>query len=591
MSTDEYRASQLSAVADQFAELRLPVKPRLVTDLFPVLLPSGGLHLIGADPKTLHGESLGWMLRSLFPLLDGTRTISGLKEALSRVAIPDLRDVLSLLHMHGMLEEGADGVPERERQELREAHGSQMEFFSRYLRLTGRHSHRFGVQRALGRGRVLTVGVPEHRAVMTSLLLAAGLGECLEVDLESVADGDFGNVDLFVIIGNAEAQERLAAKLRATVCLFVDPDVWTLGPLTVFGHSPCPTCVRLQQESISDGLVAGDIDPYERALWCRALLGRAAQHVIAYITGLYQSQAFEHLERWDPVTGATSLRAFIRQLPNCPTCGDNLPPLTLTLASGHRDNRVLRFHRSAMLKLWHLEQPAAIQMHLSQGVSRQLRNARLLPRRVLAVSPKSEQMSPLSLPPPSAPQAERLAQLLTLSFGGRVQPEAEGGHRFDRNTASAGNLGSAEPYVVVMAVDGFTPGIYHYDTVRDTLGAVRYERPETLRHLLPQQDKTRAGICAAIVIVSAVGRLCAKYEARGYVYSLFDAGIMTHRVGILARSLGLDAAPRVDFDDEMLCQCLGVDGLDLVPTILVGLRGASGGVDETPPPTSNLLAW
>src|SRR5436190_17955226 len=140
MKPAEYHAAKLNELTSQFTELRLPVQPRLVTDLFPVRLESGALHLVGAEAKTLGGESLGWMLRTLFPLLDGTRTISEIAAAVVPVQAADLRDVLSLLHLHGMIEEGRESnIPEDERNRLVLRYGPQMQFFSRYLRLTGRH--------------------------------------------------------------------------------------------------------------------------------------------------------------------------------------------------------------------------------------------------------------------------------------------------------------------------------------------------------------------------------------------------------------------------------------------------------------------
>ncbi|PRQ08298.1 SagB family peptide dehydrogenase [Enhygromyxa salina] len=578
MGTDGHVASKLSALTDQFAELRLPTQPRLVTDLYPVVLADGGLHLVGAEPKTLNGGSLGWMVRTIFPLLDGTRTIEALAEALPTVAMVDLRDVLSLLYMHGMLEEGCDAGTEHDRTALSDAHGPQMAFLSRYLRLTGRHASRFGAQRALGSARVAVVGAAEHRAVMASLLQPIGLGGCVELDLEMESEVDALEVALYVVIGDVDAQERCAARLRRSTTLFVDPHAWSIGPLTVFGHSACVTCVRLQQQGApSPRPVAGDLDQHERDLWCRALFGRAVQHVIAYITGVFQSPALEHIECWDPVTGATSLRAHVLQLPNCPTCGEELPPFTVTLASGHRENRALCFHRSALLKPWHLEQPSAIQVHLSRDVSDQLRHARLVPRRVAAADSHESASSVSDSSSPSSPQAQRLAQLLTLSFGGRVRPAAEGGHHFYRNTASAGNLGSAEPYVIVTAIDGLASGVYHYDTALDTLDVLRHDDPAGLRALLAPVERAGAETCAVIVIVSAVARLCAKYEARGYVYSLLDAGIMAHRINILARSLGLEASPQLDFDDDAWCRCLGVDGVDLAPVLVVGLHAESRG--------------
>jgi len=567
VSGEEYSAANLSAVTDQFAELRIPEQPRLVTDLFPVALPAGGMHLIGAAPKTLRGASLGWMVRTLFPLLDGTRTLAALGEALPAVSPSSLRDVLSLLRMHGMLEEGRDAGSEHERGMLEQTHGPQMAFFSRYLWLTGRHPNRFSAQRALAAARVAVVASPELGALLGAELEPLGVGGCVDLDLEHVDERDLTGADLAIAIAPASTQTQLVARVRGLPCLFVDPEAWTVGPLTVHGHSACPTCVRLQHPPPT----VNELAPAERELWRRALLGRAAQHVVAFLTGLYQSQAFEHIERWDPAAGTTSLCQSVPQLPNCPTCGEDRPPRTVDLGDGHRENFALCFHRSALLKPWHLDQPAVIQGHLSRQVSRQMRDAKLEPRRTAGVATGSASSSGSASSASTSPSAQtsRLARILGLSFGGQVRAAPEGGHRFHRNTASAGNLGSAEAYVIVAAVDGLRPGLYHYNTVEGRLDALSHPPIAPLLRDLPTPE--RAPIRAVIVIVSAVDRLCAKYEARGYTYSLLDAGLMAHRIQTTAAAVGMGAAFQLDFDDAAWSRRLGIDGLELSPVALAVL--------------------
>src|SRR5262245_40610775 len=99
-------------------------------------MPGGGVHLLGGEAQTLAGASLEWVLRELVPLLDGTRTVDDLVARVPDVAASDLRDVLHLLQMHGMLEEGDDSSTAEWRERREATHGAQMTFFSRYLRLT-----------------------------------------------------------------------------------------------------------------------------------------------------------------------------------------------------------------------------------------------------------------------------------------------------------------------------------------------------------------------------------------------------------------------------------------------------------------------
>ena len=73
-------------------------------------------------------------------------------------------------------------------------------------------------------------------------------------------------------------------------------------------------------------------------------------------------------------------------------------------------------------------------------------------------------------------------------------------------------------------------------------------------------------------VVSAVQRLRAKYGERAYLYALLDAGLMAHRLGLVATRAGWRCRATWDFDDQQLSAVLGVDGRDLVPAVVLALR-------------------
>jgi len=77
-------------------EMRLPVRPRFVSDLLAVVSGTG-IHVLGAAPLTLRGESAAWVIEELAPLLDGTRTVASLYAQMPDVSEGSLLDVLHLL--------------------------------------------------------------------------------------------------------------------------------------------------------------------------------------------------------------------------------------------------------------------------------------------------------------------------------------------------------------------------------------------------------------------------------------------------------------------------------------------------------------
>jgi SagB-type dehydrogenase family enzyme len=570
-----------------------------VQDLFAIPIDDG-FHLLGADGMTLGGDSAEWVVKELAQLLDGTRTLAELHALLSDISAASLTDVLHLMHMHGMLEEGADTASAPWRAAVDDRFRSQGEFFSRYLRITGHCRNRYDAQRALAAASVSLVGKHTWMPMLAQQLASNGVGtiHChgqppfggSKAGLIEWSSGDTtapGAVDLLVCLGDASEQERVARQYidQRCVLLFVDVDSLRLGPLTYPRESACPICAQAQL----DPPVAGpDVDhDAAHTLWSIALLSRATQQIVGYLTGLFQPAALGAVEVWSPSIGNSALHEVL-WLPGCPLCGDVISPLTVETPQGAKDNMALMYHRNAAIRPWNIRQPAGMQHHLSTDVGRLSRSAYLshswaervrLPRAALPRHGTEDATEQQAEPTPTGHvDLEVLSPLLYYSVGGTSTPTVDGGHHLTRHTASGGNLGSAEVYLAVSNVHDLADGVYHYLMVDHALELLRSGRfvEEIADCWLEASERlSSTPECAStvlLVIVSAVQRLRAKYAERGYSYCLLDAGLVAHRLDTLAVRLSVQTRATWKFDDERLSDILGTDGIGLAPTLMVALE-------------------
>jgi len=556
-------------------EMRLPARPRFVSDLVTIPV-DGGIHLVGADPLTLRGPSAQWVVDELAPLLDGARSVGELLEVLPEVSAESLLDVLHLLNTNGLLEEGADDVAAHQRYKMASAFEKQLTFFSRYLRVTGHSRSRFQVQRALQQARIAIVSDSDWATTLGRQLAASGIGDILRVD--ATWSADTADVDLVVSVGDRLVHETAARKclLMDRLLLCLDPESLHIGPLMYPRASACPVCAmsQLLEPTRPD---QGSNEP-SRGMWSLAIVSRTAQLVIGQLTRLFQPPVVGGVETWDPSRGRAELRAVLR-LPGCPLCGDRVSPLTVSLPRGGRDNMALLYHRNAAIQPWHLQQPAGMQHHLSPETKRLNRHAFLrheVTRRVQLPAPTRRDDGSLS--GPVAPDLEVLGHVLHYSAGGRSVPTSDGGHHLVRYTASGGNLGSSELYLMYPERSGLAAGLYHYLMVDHSLeglreGAVTEELAECALDGTAQASQVLVDDAVAVVaVVSAVQRLRAKYGERAYLYALLDAGLMAHRLGLVASLAGWRCHETWDFDDQQLSTVLGVDGRNLVPAVVLALH-------------------
>ncbi len=171
---------------------------------------------------------------------------------------------------------------------------------------------------------------------------------------------------------------------------------------------------------------------------------------------------------------------------------------------------------------------------------------------------------------------DQLAALFFFSAGvTRRKTVGGGGERFFRAAASTGALYQTEVYVVAGAVEGLSPGVYHF-CPGDF--ALRCLRPGDFRLALAAAaaDETVGRAPATVVASGLYWRNAWKYQARAYRHLFWDSGTMLAQALAVAVALGLPARLVTGFVDGDVNALLGLDpsreaALALMP---VGPEGA-----------------
>jgi SagB-type dehydrogenase family enzyme len=166
----------------------------------------------------------------------------------------------------------------------------------------------------------------------------------------------------------------------------------------------------------------------------------------------------------------------------------------------------------------------------------------------------------------SAPSLGALAVVLHSAYG-VVDMSELGPLEFpDRPAPSGGGLYPLELYVIVRAIDGLDPGVYHYFPIGTLLEQLR--DAEVPRQLLTYlfMGQFYAADAAAIIVTTAVpSRSLGKYGDRGYRYLLLEAGHVAQNINLAAASCGLGACNLGGFFDDELAGLLRLDVEEEMP--------------------------
>lgn len=152
-----------------------------------------------------------------------------------------------------------------------------------------------------------------------------------------------------------------------------------------------------------------------------------------------------------------------------------------------------------------------------------------------------------------------LAELGQLLWAAQGITRRADGYAF-RTAPSAGALYPVETYLVIHAVEGVEPGVYHYAVETHELEQLRsgdYRREIAAAAL----DQTMAAQASVVFVWTAVfGRSKWKYRQRAYRYVYLDAGHIAAHVSLAAVALGLASCQVAALYDDESNALLGVDG-------------------------------
>ncbi|MCK4316492.1 MAG: SagB/ThcOx family dehydrogenase [Anaerolineae bacterium] len=131
-----------------------------------------------------------------------------------------------------------------------------------------------------------------------------------------------------------------------------------------------------------------------------------------------------------------------------------------------------------------------------------------------------------------------------------------------RTAPSAGALYPVETYLVIHAVEGIEPGVYHYGVAGHELDQLKTGdfRMDVARAALDQEIAYWANV--VFVWTAVFERSKWKYKQRAYRYVYLDAGHIAQNVALGAVALGLSSCQIAALYDDEVNALLGVDGVD-----------------------------
>ena len=179
------------------------------------------------------------------------------------------------------------------------------------------------------------------------------------------------------------------------------------------------------------------------------------------------------------------------------------------------------------------------------------------------------------MPAMSVQKALKTRKSIRLYSGEPLTPEvlsfllwASGGiQRVERGMAlrtapSAGALYPIETYLVLQAVSGIAPGIYHYavkDHALELLKSGQYGH-ETTQAALGQKMCLNAAV--VFIWTALFARSKWKYDERAYRYIYLDAGHVAENLALAATSIGLGTCQIGALFDDEVNAIVGIDGRD-----------------------------
>jgi SagB-type dehydrogenase family enzyme len=405
--------------------------------------------------------------------------------------------------------------------------------------------------------------------VMTIDQLLEGLqaGPLMVVALAAAAEDDQQCEVL-----EAERQRRSFSWLRAK--LYRELNVADIGPLFQAGNESCYECFQrvhgiTQRSGGSTGVQLSNAE----TTW----VGFVALEVLSILAHLDQSIGGREFRGFN-LSDLSSRRLFYPRSQQCPRRG-NHPSVASSDQSSLGKKDVIQLYTASVFEEYvglesRRHDPAGVTAVTAADIqySKTMQNSRQVELGSTALD--------LGLGMPDALDRiwMRLADTLTLDQLGAVLVLTAGireqnGLVAKRWSATAGNLGSAEIYVIVHSVAGLEKGLYFYQPGSHALTLFHKRNAiasnELMRRLLRRTENALPN--ALIILSGAFHRLKKKYGMFAYRLLDLDAGAALGQIHMVARAMRLGARITPLLPDDLVERELSLHSFNEQSTAAVEL--------------------
>jgi hypothetical protein len=479
----------------------------------------------GPEREVLRGPATVDLLPRLLPLLDGTRDVSRLAEAVSsKPAV--IERVVALLHVRGLLEDGV----------LDPTSTPTALALARLGATTWVDAHAGQTMNRLATARVALHGAAPHLSELAAALREAGVGMVLTTDAET-CPADLAVVLLAPYGMAADQAEKLAEAYAAdsvpVLPWFVADSVSVIGPLLTPELDLCLSCLRRELGDADNIPATGSADA-----WSGIHSALACREVLALLANVPPAHSPAGATRYD-LEGRTAERAMPTAHRSCPTCRpesaaeEGTGPVTLAA----------RYHQAVSRPALHRVTPKAHLQSLNPRLQslakerRQWQSAALipLPATPAAGTPWGHAPDAGAVGDSATPALADLALLLSMAAGRRGSEES-----LQSWAPSGGNLGSPCLYVAARGIDGLADGAYGYDAIAHALARLGD---------LPAVDLVVGPHFPGSVLLMTgdVPRIQRKYGPFALNLACLDAGVAVTQIETVAGALG----HRVTLHDDL----------------------------------------
>ena len=570
-------AASLSAATTNDPQFQVPSHPSVVAGA--VLLWVGDQLLIEGtgSRRVLSGRSARRILPDLLPLLDGTRGLPELAEALA-LQESRVQAVLLLLYSCGLLQQGPVTVGPRSPQTV---------LLSRLLDTTRANINVAQAEQRLADALVQISGPDGVRAVLAAELTDLGLAVSVPGHETAQRPGTLAVV--WVDDQHRPEAARSAGRCRArgvpVLLMGAGGDELVLGPYSAVDYGACVDCYLAQTPISRTGPVTADVVATAAAL--------TAIEIVALIARVGTPLSLRGRARVDLLAGRTG-NTYLAPRPGCRTCGDPSvavqdPPIAY------------QYETSVAFPPRRLVNPRDHQHHFEAANVALQFDSKDYPGRSTIDLPGADLTDLTDLTDPSEPSEpgepgepsepgdpgepsdrapagpvvadgrsvtlHQLGGLLAGSCGLKETSPGRAG-KLRRWAPTGGNLGSPTAYLLVDDVRGLDPGCYAYVPVGHRLARLG---PSPV---IPPGERVAP---VTIVFTGALLRVAKKYRTFAYRVIHLDTGVALAHLLLLSRLCGVDFANVPHWDDRALLEILGVDrDLEAVTAVVQIGAGTDG---------------